>query len=334
MRGFLPNERTLAFFGVGLCLLVVAPTLAHAQVIDAPERYLLGASQLYRALEYERALEQLKRARTVSKGVPDDAIIARYEGIILFDAGKPDEAVAAFREALYLEPDAVLPLKVSPKITATFEATRATVKKEIAPLLLKKAAEKEQARAAEAEAARAQAARDQTVVERESQLRAELEVARKKGEEAQALHLADLKRREDDAREVEGRLAETRRQIEAARSSAKNTAPPSAHLLPSAVTTPPTMVQRPTPVAPFVFGGLTLLAGGGAIAGGVLASQSLASARAAQFQDQTVGHLKQANDFALMTNIAIGVAAGAAVATIVSVLVHAASAPAPAEVTP
>ncbi len=132
-RFLLFKSRVPVVAWLGLTLLL-ASSEAKAQAIDAPERYLLAASQLYRALEYERALEQLKRARTVSKGVGDDALIARYEGIILFDAGKPEEAAAAFREALYLEPDAVLPLKVSPKISATFEATRVTVKKnKVAP---------------------------------------------------------------------------------------------------------------------------------------------------------------------------------------------------------
>jgi tetratricopeptide (TPR) repeat protein len=136
----------------------------------AVQTYLRAASGLYQTLEYERALEQLKRARSVSSGVSDDAVIARYEGIVLFDMGQREEAVAAFKEALYLEPDASLPLRVSPKITDAFEATRLKVKKELAPLLAKRQAE-EQARL---EAQRAQAAKEAQAA-RDAAARAEAE---------------------------------------------------------------------------------------------------------------------------------------------------------------
>jgi tetratricopeptide (TPR) repeat protein len=142
---------------VASALLVVLLTQsAPAPDARAVQTYLRAASGLYQTLEYERALEQLKRARTVSSGVSDDAVIARYEGIVLFDMGQREEAVAAFKEALYLEPDATLPLRVSPKIADAFEATRLKVKKELAPLLAKRQAE-DQARL---EAQRAHAARE------------------------------------------------------------------------------------------------------------------------------------------------------------------------------
>lgn len=47
-------------------------------------------------------------ARWVATGVSDDAVIDRYEGIVLFDLSKRDEAIAAFKEAVSLEPDAPL----------------------------------------------------------------------------------------------------------------------------------------------------------------------------------------------------------------------------------
>lgn len=137
-------------------LVVLLAGVAFGQDPQAVQKYLFAASRLYQTLEYERALEQLKRARAVTSGVADDAAIARYEGVVLFDMGKRDDGLAAFRESLYLEPDAVLPLKVSPKISEAFEATRAKVKKELAAALTKRKTEDE----AKQEAARRQAEQD------------------------------------------------------------------------------------------------------------------------------------------------------------------------------
>lgn len=131
-------------WGLALALLslAIAPA-AHAQRSDV-DRYLTAAARLYEDLEYERALDQLHRARQLSRGVDDDVTIALYEGVILADLGKRDEALAAFREGLYLKPDAKLPVKVSPKVEREFEALRLDVKKELAQVLAKQKAERPQ----------------------------------------------------------------------------------------------------------------------------------------------------------------------------------------------
>jgi tetratricopeptide (TPR) repeat protein len=327
--------------------------VAHAQDLSEVQKYLLSASRLYQGLEYERALEQLKRAKSVAAGVSDDAVIDRYEGIVLFDLGKRDEALAAFKEALYLEPDATLPIKVSPKITEAFEATRVKVKKELEPILAKRKAEEEarkaaaeRERVAKLEAERAETARKEAA-EREALARTAAEEARKRADDAQKQKLADLTRREEEARAAEAKLQEARRLLaedekkaavrraEAAKEAARlaefdaarriDDKPTKTTLVPETVTTPIVVVNqpRPTPVAPFIFGGATLAAGGVAVAFGIMANEQLAAARAANFQSDTNAALQRAQTDALVTNVAIGVAGAAALATLISAIASA-----------
>ncbi len=334
---------------IAVALLLLAGT-ALAQDLSDVQRYLLSASRLYQGLEYERALEQLKRAKSVAVGVSDDAVIDRYEGIVLFDLGKREEALAAFKEALLLEPDGVLPIKVSPKITEAFEATRVKVKKELEPILAlrraetaarKEAAERE--RVARLEAERAETARKEAS-EREAVARAAAEEARRRADEAQKQKLADLKRREEAALAAEAKLAAMRkalaedekrvaeRRVEAATQAARLAEFDAAHRIDDRPTKqtlmpepklddPPLVVKaRPTPVAPLVFGGVTLAAGGVATAFGIMANQQLAAARAATFQSDTNAALQRAQTDALVTNIAIGVAGAAAITTLVTLI--------------
>src|SRR6478609_1426313 len=75
-------------------------------------RYVAAALRLYEALEYERALDQVIKAKDASCGVDDDALLGMYEGAIRSDLGEADKAKAAFKEALLLKSDIELPLKV------------------------------------------------------------------------------------------------------------------------------------------------------------------------------------------------------------------------------
>ncbi|WP_163988881.1 hypothetical protein [Pyxidicoccus caerfyrddinensis] len=102
-----------------------------AQEQGRVQDHLLSARRLYDDLEYERALEQLSEARRFSNGAEDDALLSLYEGVILADLGKPDDAFAAFKAALLLQPEAKLPVLVSPKVTQRFEAVRQQVKLEL-----------------------------------------------------------------------------------------------------------------------------------------------------------------------------------------------------------
>ena len=78
------------------------------------ERYLAAAVRLYENLEYERALEQLERAKRFSRGADDDVLLALYEGVVRADLGEAEAARAAFKTGLLLDPEAKLPVKVSP----------------------------------------------------------------------------------------------------------------------------------------------------------------------------------------------------------------------------
>ncbi|WP_257459654.1 hypothetical protein [Archangium lipolyticum] len=87
-------------------------------------------SRLYEALEYERALERIEQAKRMVPGVEASVALVLYEGIILSEMIRMDEANRAFRAALFLRPDAKLPVTVSPKLERHFELVRAEVKRE------------------------------------------------------------------------------------------------------------------------------------------------------------------------------------------------------------
>ncbi|MBZ4401961.1 hypothetical protein K8625_40275 [Myxococcus sp. AS-1-15] len=116
---------------LGLCIL---PGGARGAVSPDMRRYLVSIHQLIEDLAYERALEQVARGKKVSKGPEDDVAISLYEGILVAElsAGRLDESNAAFKAALFLAPDAQLPLSVSPKLKRRFEAVREEVLGELA----------------------------------------------------------------------------------------------------------------------------------------------------------------------------------------------------------
>jgi hypothetical protein len=114
--------------------MLVACLLAVPGIVFAAndfKRYLTASVQLYKDLEYERALEQLQRARQLARGVYQDVTVALHEGIILGDMGRQEQSRAAFKTALLLNPEATLPFKVSPKVERDFEEVRARVFKDL-----------------------------------------------------------------------------------------------------------------------------------------------------------------------------------------------------------
>ncbi len=118
--------------GLALSLLLVGGAPRTALAATEFDRYLSAAISLYKDLESERALEQLKRARKVARGIEQDVAVALYEGIILADLGKWDSSRAAFRTALALDPEAKLPVLVGSKIEGEFEKIRERVHKDLA----------------------------------------------------------------------------------------------------------------------------------------------------------------------------------------------------------
>jgi hypothetical protein len=124
---------------IWLCVWLLAPLLAQGEQgstppIQAPAESefhlrLSTAARLYEELEYERALEQLGRAKSVARTVDEDVAVLLYEGIILSDMGRREEARAAFKAALYLRATARLPVVVSPKVEADLEVVRQEVER-------------------------------------------------------------------------------------------------------------------------------------------------------------------------------------------------------------
>ena len=79
---------TLRVVTMGAILAVATPARAQSAEV---QKYLNAAVTLYENLEYEKALQQIERARARSTQAGDDARIALYEGIVYADMGK-DEA--------------------------------------------------------------------------------------------------------------------------------------------------------------------------------------------------------------------------------------------------
>ncbi|WNG42703.1 hypothetical protein F0U60_00290 [Archangium minus] len=127
------TSRQLVFLVLVLlgCLSLI-PLAAHAQEHEEVKIYILSARRLYEDLEFEHALEQISRAKHFSRTKAEDVLLSLYEGVILADLSKADESSAAFKAALFLQPDAKLPLKVAPKVEKAFESVRQQVQREMA----------------------------------------------------------------------------------------------------------------------------------------------------------------------------------------------------------
>lgn len=289
-----------------LCVLLSAAPPAQAENAELHRR-LLAATQLFEELEYERALQQLESARALALNTEENALIAIYQGIILADSGKPEQATSAFKEGLLLNPNAELPVEVSPKVESLFEAVRAEARQR----LTRYTTREEQGRGKEQQRLDA----ERRAAE-EARLRAEREVAE-----------------------------EARRKVEAARQAALHDAPraqpaPQRVPVPTPAAPPPSREaylpgpevarpSRPAPVAPFVFGGVTLVAVGAGSYFGLLSLRQSEEARAALYQDDTLRSLQAAQQNAVAANVAFGTAGVALIATLISLATQGGEPPAP-----
>ncbi len=119
--------------GVLMGVVLLVPLKAWGEVSKRVRTYLISANQLIEDLEYERALEQINRGKKVAQGPDDDVALSLYEGIVLAElgGGQQAESNAAFKAALFLDPEATLPLLVSPKLRKRFEELREQVRHEL-----------------------------------------------------------------------------------------------------------------------------------------------------------------------------------------------------------
>ncbi|QQR46830.1 tetratricopeptide repeat protein [Myxococcus xanthus] len=91
---------------------------------------LKAAAQLYEELEYEQALKTLTQAKALATTDDERADAAMYEAIVLADLGRRSQSLRAFREALSLQPDSQLPVRVSPKVARDFDDVRKKLQSE------------------------------------------------------------------------------------------------------------------------------------------------------------------------------------------------------------
>ena len=281
---------------------------AHAQA-NPFDTYLNAAVRLYESLDYEAALEQLEKAKKLSRGVDDDAQLFLYEGVFRMDLGQSEQAKQAFKTGLLLKPDAALQVKVSPKVRAEVEKIREQVKKELAPMLAKQEAERmkkaEDERKAEEQrkldAARAAAAEASRVRDEEAKRRAAEEAAKQKqldaqkqppGDKPPTVHLTDAQRVE---------------------------LVPKDHP-PDGVTAPPPKARK-FPVVPLIFLGVGAAAGGTGAYFGVQSRQAVTDARAALFQDDVQRKLTQAQTNATVANVLFCTAAAAGIGALIGFIV-------------
>jgi tetratricopeptide (TPR) repeat protein len=124
--------RHRASLALALGLALATSPLRPAWGASDYERYLRAAERLYESLEYERALQQLSRARKLASSVQQDVEVSLYEGILYAELGRWAQARVSFKAALLLEPEAKLPITVSPKVQKELEAQREQVRKELA----------------------------------------------------------------------------------------------------------------------------------------------------------------------------------------------------------
>ncbi|WP_338872357.1 hypothetical protein [Myxococcus stipitatus] len=110
-----------------VCAVVALPPRAHGAE-GGVQREIAEAIRLYEDLEYELALERLKRASSLPHGASEAVSMALLRGIIQADMGRWDAARKDFQDALQHQLDVQLPLSVSPKVSREFEAQREKVR--------------------------------------------------------------------------------------------------------------------------------------------------------------------------------------------------------------
>ncbi len=118
-----------------MALLLVLALPFPARAVDASIRnHLVVIHQLLVSTQYERALEQVQVARQERHTTDEDVTLSLYEGILLYELRRKDEAKAALRRGFLLRPQAQLPVPVSPRIQADVDLIRQQVQDELKAL--------------------------------------------------------------------------------------------------------------------------------------------------------------------------------------------------------
>jgi hypothetical protein len=106
--------------------LILSNSSASAQSSQSsPNPYLDAAERLYRDFEFGEAMRTIEKAVAwPGNSKAEDVRAGILEGIITAQLGKTEKALAAFKRALALDPDAAMPFRVSPKIEELFRRAR------------------------------------------------------------------------------------------------------------------------------------------------------------------------------------------------------------------
>jgi tetratricopeptide (TPR) repeat protein len=275
---------------LALSLLLVALPVAASEEFT---RFITAASRLFENLEYERALDQLANAKKFASTPDEQTQVALYEGVVLIELGRTEEAKAAFETALFLSPDAQLPVKVSPKVKAQIEAVRAQVKKELAPILAKKEAEERAKREADEKA--------------------------KKEAEAKAKKEAEAKKQAEQTAPPKKDEPEPKQEIVA--QGPLEPQPPVKDEHPIVIEQPPPQTpraKRGVPVGTIIFGAAGI---GTVITAAIFGAGSQSAVQqgmAAMWQSDAATFRQQAMDKALIANVLFAVSGALLVATIIA----------------
>jgi tetratricopeptide (TPR) repeat protein len=115
--------------------LVLAATLVPAAAqAQYQNRYLNAAMKLYGDLEFESALDSLKKAAAQPNNTDaEDVQISLFTGLIQFELGDVNAAESAFKKALAFDENVTLPKGVSPKVSAAFDKARKEILKSKPP---------------------------------------------------------------------------------------------------------------------------------------------------------------------------------------------------------
>ncbi len=94
-------------------------------------RYFRSALVHYEGLNYERAIEQLKKSQLRAKTASDQSVAALMEGVVRADWGQLKQAEEAFSKGFGTDLDARLPVDASPKIVTLAERVRSRVRRDL-----------------------------------------------------------------------------------------------------------------------------------------------------------------------------------------------------------
>ncbi|WP_257448763.1 class III extradiol ring-cleavage dioxygenase family protein [Archangium lipolyticum] len=288
---FLSNRRASVMLVLVLLSLVGAP-LSAAHAADDFNRYLRAAVRLYEGLDYERALKQLERARRVARGVEEDVTLGLHEGIILADMGRWQDALATFKTALLLNPEAKLPLRVSPKVEAEFEKQRERARQELARMQgqePRKAGTATEGKPGQKPATTSTGTPGKKPGQKPASTPSVVATPEGTGTKPEAPPaVASTDRPEQKTSEGSALLPST---------------PPPAAFTPTVETR-----SRPLPVVPLALAGTSVVAGGLATFFGVSSRGQVQAARDAEFQDDFISHHQAARRSATTANILMGTA--------------------------